>query len=166
MNTSNVDFAETLRPLTAAQLGVWYAQMLAPQKPFYNIAEYLDIVGPIDLLVFEQALRRTMTENECSHIRLVETDDGPMQAIGPEPRWELEVIDVSASPEPLAVAMSWMRQNVQVVFDLAQGPLFRHALLRLSSDRHLWYQCGHHLCIDGYGAALMAQRVAALYSAL
>ena len=32
-----------------AQLGIWVAQMLDPRSPVYNIAEYIEIVGPIEL---------------------------------------------------------------------------------------------------------------------
>ena len=37
-----------LRPLSVAQLGVWVIQMLEPRNPIFNIAEYLEILGPVD----------------------------------------------------------------------------------------------------------------------
>ncbi len=163
---AQTDAQTPLYPLTAAQTGIWYSQMLAPQNPFYNLAEYCDIAGPIDPPVFEQALRHMVSETECLHIRLVETDEGPMQVIGPSHSWELALVDVSSSTELLAAAVAWMHEDAQLVFDLGQGPLFRYALLRLAPDRYLWYYCIHQVCIDGFGGALVTHRVAALYSAL
>ncbi len=164
MNISHAD--SMLRPLTEAQAGAWYAQMLSPQTSLYNVAGYIDIAGPIQAAQFEQALRQVVAEAQCHRIRLVETESGPQQAIGPEPKCDLVVVDLSASPEPQAAAELWLRGDVNRPFDLIQGPLFRYALLRLAADRHLWYRCYHHLCIDGFGGALVSHRLAAVYTAL
>ncbi len=164
MNMPHADLV--IRPLTEAQAGVWYAQMLSPHTSFYNVAGYIDIAGPIDAAQFEQALRYVVAEAQCHQIRVVETESGPQQWIGPELEWDLVVVDLSASPEPQAAAEVWLRGDVDRPFDLSHGPLFRFVLLRLAADRHLWYRCYHHLCIDGFGGALVAHRLAAVYSAL
>ena len=38
-------------PVTAAQLGVWVAQRMAPESPLYQCAAYYDS-GPLDVEVF------------------------------------------------------------------------------------------------------------------
>ena len=40
-------------PLSDAQLGIWFAQTIDPSSPAYNLAEYLEIDGPIDTTLFE-----------------------------------------------------------------------------------------------------------------
>ncbi len=60
MNISHAD--SMLRPLTEAQAGAWYAQMLSPQTSLYNVAGYIDIAGPIQAAQFEQALRQVVAE--------------------------------------------------------------------------------------------------------
>ena len=55
--------------LTAAQLGIWYAQQLQPASPAYNIGEYLEIRGSLDLELFELALRQALNEVEVIHLR-------------------------------------------------------------------------------------------------
>lgn len=124
------DANTTLWPLTASQMEVWDAQMRSPHSPFFNHAEYFDITGPISPVLFEQALLHMVAETECLTIRLVETAEGPLQAIGPDPRWELPVIDMSSSPEPQSAAELWMCQDVDRVFDLTHELLFRYGLLR------------------------------------
>ena len=35
--------------LTAAQRGIWYAQKLAPQNPMYQIGQFVEIDGELDV---------------------------------------------------------------------------------------------------------------------
>ncbi len=57
-----------------------------------------------------------------------------------------------------------MRADYGQTIDLLHGPLFGYALLKVASDRFLWYQRYHHIVMDGAGRALIAQRVAQVYS--
>ena len=57
------------RELTAGQLGIWHAQQLDPGNPVYNIGEYLEIPGALDLGLFECALRQAASEVEAAHLR-------------------------------------------------------------------------------------------------
>ena len=68
-----------LLPLSAAQTSIWAAQMLDPLDPGYNISEYLEILGPIDPRLFEEALRRVVFAADSLHLRFVETSEGPRQ---------------------------------------------------------------------------------------
>ncbi|ETX08444.1 MAG: hypothetical protein ETSY2_05370, partial [Candidatus Entotheonella gemina] len=155
-----------LRPLSTSQSGIWFAQMLIPQNPVYNMAEYHDIQGPIQPECFEAALRQAVAETDTLHLRILETDEGPQQYIEPAPDWLLPVLDVSAETNPQAAAEAWMRQELSRTIDLTQGPLFAYALFRVAPDRYFWYTRYHHICMDGLSMALVTQRVAALYAAL
>lgn len=41
--------------LTGAQTGIWFAQQLDPDNPIYNTAEYIEINGPVNIALFEEA---------------------------------------------------------------------------------------------------------------
>ena len=69
--------------LSAAQLGIWFAQQIDPSSPAYNIGEYLEIQGSIDPILFEQALRRVATETEALRLQITDHADAPRQIIGP-----------------------------------------------------------------------------------
>ncbi|KUI04643.1 hypothetical protein AU189_19860 [Mycolicibacterium acapulense] len=45
------------------------------------------------------------------------------------------------------------------------GPLFRFALFKTRPDEFYLFGCCHHIVIDGFGIALVGQRIASLYSA-
>src|SRR5438045_3850692 len=40
------------RALTEEQMGIWLAQTLQPHDPFYNLGEYLEISGSVDVELF------------------------------------------------------------------------------------------------------------------
>src|ERR1700735_1210002 len=95
-------------PLSAAQLGIWYAQQLAPSSTDFNSAEYVQIFGPISPEVFETALRQVVREADALSVRFVRCPEGPRQVIAGAPDLSLTFIDVSAEANPLAAARAWM----------------------------------------------------------
>ncbi|MCY7763662.1 non-ribosomal peptide synthetase DhbF [Bacillus spizizenii] len=152
--------------LTGAQTGIWFAQQLDPDNPIYNTAEYIEINGPINIALFEEALRHVIKEAESLHVRFAENMDGPWQMINPSPDVQLHVIDVSSEPDPEKTALNWMKADLAKPVDLGYDPLFNEALFIAGPDRFFWYQRIHHIAIDGFGFSLIAQRVASTYTAL
>jgi hypothetical protein len=55
----------------AGQLGIWHAQQLDPGNAIYNIGEYLDIRGALDVDVFETALRHAVSEADTFRVRII-----------------------------------------------------------------------------------------------
>ncbi|MFJ8335910.1 amino acid adenylation domain-containing protein, partial [Streptomyces sp. NPDC094437] len=161
-------FDEEFRQLTAGQLEIWRSQQLAPDSPVHNIAEYLDLCGPLDVGLLVRALRHTVAEADSLRLRFHLHDGTPVQHLrapgDDEPA--VDVIDVSTAPDPHPAALRWMRADLRRPTPLTDGPLYRFAVLRLAPDRHLWYQRHHHLIIDGPGGARLATRAAHLYDAL
>ncbi|WP_338730763.1 non-ribosomal peptide synthetase DhbF [Bacillus subtilis] len=152
--------------LTGAQTGIWFAQQLDPDNPIYNTAEYIEINGPINIALFEEALRHVIKEAESLHVRFGENMDGPWQMINPSPDVQLHVIDVSSEPDPEKTALNWMKADLAKPVDLGYDPLFNEALFIAGPDRFFWYQRIHHIAIDGFGFSLIAQRVASTYTVL
>ena len=153
-------------PLSDAQLGIWFAQTIDQSSTTYNLAEYLEIGGPVDATLFEVALRQVVAETEALHVRFVSNADMPGQIIGPAPDWSMSLVDVSGAPDPQAAAERWMRADLAKPVDLTCGPLFGYALLKAAADRFFWYSRYHHIVMDGFGFALVARRVADVYSSL
>ncbi|MBV8994528.1 MAG: amino acid adenylation domain-containing protein, partial [Pseudonocardiales bacterium] len=154
-------------PLSAAQREIWFAeQQMGRPNRVYHAGEYLDIAGPVDPVQFEAALRQVISEVEVLHVRFIETKDGPRQILQPVEDRALRVIDVSDDPDPRAAAHAWMTTDLAQPMDLASGPLFRYALIRLGPQRFWWYQGYHHIVMDGYGYSLVARRMAQVYTAL
>ncbi|WP_049559206.1 thioester reductase domain-containing protein [Nonomuraea sp. SBT364] len=139
-------------PLTAAQHGIWTGQALSPGSPMYNAGEYVDIRGSLDVRRFEAALREVIGAAPALHAVFSEAG----QVVRVVDGWPLRRVTVSSVEE----AEGWMREDLEVCADLAAGPLFAQALIRVAEDRHLWYQRIHHIAADGYAFSLLARRVA------
>ncbi|MCP5420865.1 MAG: hypothetical protein H6969_10320 [Gammaproteobacteria bacterium] len=157
--------SQILHPLSTAQLGLWYGQSVDGNHASFYIAEYVEILGPMDPVRFEKALRQVVTENDALRLRIVETDEGPRQYLADRPASVLSFQDVSEEPNPQAAAEHWMHADLARRMDLTCELPFRYALLKVSSKRYFWYALYHHLCNDGFGMALIARRVAEIYSA-
>jgi amino acid adenylation domain-containing protein len=153
--------------LTAAQEGIWTGQAFDPDSPAFNTAEYVEIHGPVDISLFERAVRTAVGETDALTVRFgTDPDDRAWQDVGSCPGWTMHHLDVSAAPDPVAVALDWMRADLSVPVDLRNGPVFAQALFRAGPDLYLWYQRVHHIALDGYGLSLVARRVAEVYTAL
>ena len=153
-------------PLSAGQLGVWFAQQLNPTSAAYNIGEYIEIFGAIEPGLFEQALRQVVIETEALCVRVIEQPDGPRQVVDLPLDWDFPYYDLSDVAEPQSKAKAWMMADLARPVAPVAGPLFGFALFKLSADRFAWYARYHHLVMDGMGMALVARRVADLYTKL
>ncbi|MBZ3905536.1 amino acid adenylation domain-containing protein [Streptomyces griseiscabiei] len=153
--------------LLAAQEGIWTGQQLDTASPAYNTAEYVHIHGPVDTSLFEAALRRVVGETEALHVSYAVDGRGrPRETVTPAGGRRPHTADLTTRPDPHAAALAWMDRDMARPVDLTEGPVFGHALLRIAPEEYLWYHRVHHIALDGFGLALVARRVADVYTAL
>lgn len=155
-------------PLSSAQRGIWFAQQLNTEATprVFKIAEYLEIEGIINPVILSQAIRLAYEETDSLHQVFAVTESGPVQYAGVDPDWMPSVVDFSRESDPEASATHWIQQDINRDVNLATGPLFSFAVLKLS-DRRYWYLAGsNHLVMDGFAAQIFASRVAEIYTAL
>ncbi len=159
-------------PLTVAQTGVWFSQELDTENPSYRAAEYVDIHGPVDLVLLDAAVRHTVAGVDTVRVRFETDEDGGVwQVPDLADDWPLPVVDLrdpgTAGPrDPYARAEAWMWDDLREPVDLRRSPLFSFAVLRLPDDHCVLYMALHHIVLDGYGFSLFIQRVAEVYTAL
>ena len=153
-------------PLSAAQLGIWFAQKIDPANPVYNVGQLTEIHGPVDPSLFNAAVTRALIEIEAFRVRFVEEVDGPRQVIDPPSESSISLLDVSAELDPQAAAEAWGKTDLAKPVDLLHGPLFCFVLFKAAPDRFFWYQRCHHIVTDAFGGALFKRRAAEIYTAL
>ncbi|MCX4678857.1 amino acid adenylation domain-containing protein [Streptomyces sp. NBC_01433] len=171
MSTASVS-PDGLLALTSAQLGIWNAQRLEPESPYYTVGDVVEISGvdPVDVAALAEAVRATTEEADTLRLRVYDTPDGPRQAVSREPVEPPSVVDVSGEADPVAAAHALVDAERGRAAEACRGmvdrALYARTVIRLS-DREVWYtQLGHHLVFDGYTAAMLARRTAARYTAL
>lgn len=152
-------------PLTAAQYGIWLGQQLDPASPAYWTAEAIELQGELDVNVFEDVLKQVVTACQALHMRYQGDGAEVLQRCHYAPDWVLQMLDFSHLPCPLQAWHAWTRTDLVRTVDLAVGPLFGSALIRLGRRRYIWHLRVHHIALDGFGYALLMDQVATLYAA-
>ncbi|OCC12470.1 non-ribosomal peptide synthetase [Streptomyces sp. PTY087I2] len=150
-------------PLTEAQLGLWSAQRIDPANPVYLTAEYVELTGPLDERAFAEAVTRAVGEADGLSVRFTADGDDIHQETGAVAPAGPELLDLRTADDPHDTALAWMEEERSTPADMEHGPLYRHALLRTGDRRWLWYHRCHHILLDAYGYARLAERVAELY---
>jgi enterobactin synthetase component F len=157
--------SEMSLPLTTAQRGLWVSQKIGAADAIWNIAEMLEICGPVQPVIFTRALWQVTREAEILRVGVIEHHGQPRQFVRPVYNGNFSFLDVSYEANPRAAAEAWMLAELTRPVDLAHEPLWVSALFKAADDRYYWYQRAHHVALDGYGGGLIARRVAELYTA-
>ena len=157
-----------LHPLSEAQQGLWFAQRLAPLDSAFNTAHVLWLSGELDEDAFTRAANQAVTEAESLQLRFVNTEAGPRQWLDANSVPLLELIDLSQvsgsdTAQAKAAAQTIMQADYLTPLDATRDRLAKQQLFILGDGRFAWYLRVHHLVNDGYGMALLAERVSALY---
>jgi enterobactin synthetase component F len=153
-------------PLAQSQRGLWFGEKIGPRDAIYNIAEYCEILGAINVDIFMSALKQITLEAETTRVEIHDTEDGPKQIILNEYKGEFAFVDLCEAADPRAAAEAWMMNELSQPVDLACDPLWVCALFKVSENDFFWYQRSHHIVLDGFGAGIIARRCADIYNAL
>ncbi|WP_415394450.1 condensation domain-containing protein (plasmid) [Rhodococcus globerulus] len=151
--------------VTQAQRGLIDAQSLAPNNPAFTIGEYIELRGTVDDDTFMAAVAAMVSETDAERIRFVDTADGIKQTIHRDATGIVEYIDLSDQHAARDTALEQMNADLSAFRDLTAEKLTRHVLYRIDQHECWWYHRTHHAALDGYSFALIARRVAELYSA-
>jgi len=157
---------DVLLPLTTAQRGLWMNHKIGGDGAIMNIAEAVDIRGPVQPPLFRQALYRLVYEAEMMRANVIERDGKPLLVVRQVYGGQFPYFDMSAEADPRAAAEAWMHEEYSRNPDLEHDPLWVSVLFKLADDHYVWYQRAHHIVLDGYGGGLLARRLAELYTAL
>lgn len=152
-------------PLSTAQRGQWIAQKLSSKNTAFNIAEYIEIQGALNIDCFTEAIKQLITEAECIRTRIAEKDDQLMQIIDEADDNYFCFFDVSSTNNPHQTAMQWMKDDMQQPLTLPNDRLWLSALIKISEQHYYWYHRCHHVALDGFGGNLLTKRLADIYQA-
>jgi len=110
----------------------------------------IQLPGPLDVAALEQSLNEFIRRHEAWRTSFPLVDGLPMQMIHPPPTCTLRVVDLQYLPEAEREAEALRRatEDACILFDLAQGPLLRSLLIRLSAEKHYLFLTLHHIIFD------------------
>src|SRR6185436_2978742 len=145
-------------PLSFAQERLWFLDRLEPGSATYNIPVAWRLGGALDQAALERSLSEIVRRHEALRTTFAEVDGSPVQVVAPFGGFVLPVEDLSGLGEA-------DREAARRAFDLAAGPLFRAALLRLGDEDHVLLLSMHHIVSDGWSTGVFFRELSSLYAA-
>lgn len=157
-----------IRQLSVAQRAIFVASLLDANSAAFNLGGYADIVGALDVGLFREAVTQAVRATDALRAHLIDRDGEVLQAIASDPDLVAEVrfLDLSAEDDPEAAKRDSIRQSIDTPLDVKAPCLFKAALLRLASERHTFFFCCHHICMDGASVFIFVRAIADAYTAL
>jgi len=162
------DAVQSVAPLTLAQERMRFMEELTPGRVTFNTPSAHRLTGPMDVALFERALREIVRRQPVLRTRVALAADGQgfVQQIEDEIDFKLPFEDLTTLEQCEGQLMERMQAIVDQPIDIGQAPLFRAALYRLGPQDHVLLFMTHHIIWDGWSFDVFYEEMAAIYGAL
>ncbi|HEU4595768.1 MAG TPA: amino acid adenylation domain-containing protein [Pyrinomonadaceae bacterium] len=159
--------SSTPAPLSFAQQRMWFLDQMEPGSAAYNLPAALRLTGRLDVAALERAFGELVRRHEILRTTFAEAEGRPVQVVGPFEPQPLPVKDLSglSEDERESEVGRLADDERHRPFDLAQGPLLRVMLLRLSEGEQVLLITMHHIVSDGWSVGVLVRELNALYVA-
>jgi FkbH-like protein len=154
-------------PLSFEQERLWLLDQLEPGNPAYNIPLAVHLRGSLKAALLENGLNEIISRHETLRTIFLSPQGLPVQHVLPALTLKLLLVDLSewADGDRLQRAQQLAAEEALKPFDLANGPLFRVHLFRLSADDHVLLFVAHHIICDVDSLGILLRELIALYEA-
>ena len=131
----------------------------------YNMSFSEYLTGNVDYQAIRKALEYLVKRHES--LRATFSEDGLKMYIHETIPLPYTFIDVSKSePEDRAAYLEKFKvENVEMLFDLINGPLLHFSLIKLDEDKHFFTINIHHIICDGWSINGLYKEFGIIYSA-
>ncbi len=150
-------------PLSIPQQRLWLLDQIEPGNAAYHVPSVIRISGELDFQVLSAAFSAVVNRHEGLRAIFAEDEQGPHQVIQPEQVWPVHQISVEGGEEALRRQVAGL---VLRPFDLAQGPLFRAAVLQQDAQQFILVVVLHHIVTDGWSNGILVRDLAQAYAQL
>nr|QEO74807.1 condensation domain-containing protein [uncultured bacterium] len=154
-------------PLSFSQQRLWFLDQWEPGNPAYNIFGAFRLEGALDVPALAGAFNEVVHRHEALRTTFAATGGKPRQVIAPPAPVPLPLVDLDVL-EPARAQAEARRLGIEhgfQRFDLARGPLFRLALVRLAATEHWVLSSFHHIVTDGWSMGVFTRELFMLYAA-
>jgi acyl-CoA synthetase (AMP-forming)/AMP-acid ligase II len=154
-------------PASFTQERLWGLQQALPGLPFFNILYALRLTSLLDMAALERSINELVRRHEILRTTFAVVDARHVQVIAPQLTVPLKFDDLHAltASRKETAGHRIVQEEALHSFDLAQGPLFRTRLVRLTDQEHLLLISMHQVIGDGWSLGVLVEELAALYGA-
>lgn len=151
-------------PLSSGQQRLWAVEQLNQASAVHNLRSVTRLDGPVDVTILQQSLQEITNRHEILRTSFPTTAGQPEQCMATAQSIELPVVTVLALNQEAEIK-HLATELAQRPFDLAEGPLWRLKLLRLSDNKHILLRTIHHIISDRWSDTIFLQELTTLYQA-
>ncbi len=150
--------------MSAEQKRLFFIEALIPGSLIYHLPGAVALEGPLDVDALEQAFVLLIERHEGLRTCFLASHGEPYPVIADRCQWEMARVNAEGLSE------SQMRDRARMFlsqpFDLADAPLLRAMVLRLTAERHILLWDMHHIISDDWSTQIFLQELAQAYTAL
>jgi amino acid adenylation domain-containing protein len=153
-------------PATPSQTEIWLSvQMGDAANRAYNLSQSFRLTGALNQPALVSALQQLVSRHES--LRTTFSSNGESLCIVAELLIDLPLVDLTdlRSPEQEIKLAAIVKQDLDLPFNIEQGPLFRAQIIKLAPQEHLLLLNAHHIVCDGWSWGILIEDLGALYSA-
>ncbi|HFC00760.1 MAG TPA: aminotransferase class III-fold pyridoxal phosphate-dependent enzyme, partial [Phaeodactylibacter sp.] len=153
-------------PLTEGQQEVWIEQRISDEAAAaYNLSSDFLLEGKLEIDALRKAVQQLVERHES--LRTFFNKENTTQTILPKMEVVIPMLDFSQLSE---IAKNEQLEKLrfdesEIPLDLFVGPLCRFKLIKLKENQHRFFMTVHHAIADGWSCGILANDLAALYSA-
>ncbi|MEV4820395.1 amino acid adenylation domain-containing protein, partial [Micromonospora sp. NPDC049274] len=150
-------------PVSPAQRRLWFMEQLAPGTVMFNVPTALRLTGPLRLDVLTDAVGTLFDRHEALRTVFASIEGAPVQRI--LPGIEVDLTPRQLASDDTAALTAALRHEATRPFSLAEGPLARAALFRLTPTENVLLLTLHHSVCDGWSVSILVDELLELYRA-
>lgn len=158
---------ENTIPVTDAQLEIWTDCLIGgcDANKAYNLSYSIKFLGTFVYKAFENAVDNLVNRHES--LRASFSSDGSYMKINENFKFELSTVDLShiATDEKKEAKENIIQQEVNCLFDLIAGPLFKIKVIKIDDLENIVIITHHHIIGDGLSINIILEELSILYSA-
>ena len=152
-------------PASVAQQRFWLLEKLSHGNAAFHMPACVRLAGPVSSERLEAAFRTIIARHEILRTTFEDSNGELMQIISPP--WEFTLGATKIGGQTLADKEAslpqFVREESQIAFDLAKGPLFRARLFELGSEDHVLLITLHHILADGWSQSILQKELWTVY---
>ena len=154
-------------PVTEPQLEVWLSDQLSDEASCcFNESFSLRMKGKVNEQALKEAVRSLVNRHDALRAKFI--NEGQLQKFVPHVELDISTVDLTsltATDRDTRVAET-IREDAHTPFHLAEGPMVRAQLLKLTPDSWQLIFTAHHIVCDGWSTNVLLDELANIYNAL
>ncbi|WP_342332928.1 amino acid adenylation domain-containing protein [Pedobacter sp. FW305-3-2-15-E-R2A2] len=154
--------------LSSSQRRLWILSQFGDGNIAYNAPGVYLFEGSLDLGGLSHAFSALIERHEILRTVFRNNESGDIRQVvlsASESGFKISECDFTAAADQDDVVHEQVAKDIRAAFDLAQGPLLRAGVYRLSADRWVFTYVMHHIISDGWSMEILIKELLAYYNA-